>query len=188
VNRLDVHVGQEITIPRSAWVARVLPQIGYGTVHLLELPAIPMTAVEHYKEAYQALVRAQEHHRQGLYDEAAASCRVALERFFDYPEVTGADQLTRKVPTLKKSWETKLGKATYDWLNSSLDREPVTVIPWIWPTVWGTANPMPVNNSSISLPVSPELVSPRMPQRPRRALSEKVGTGFAIESVDSCHC
>jgi hypothetical protein len=29
VNRLDVHVSQEITIPRSAWVARILPQIGY---------------------------------------------------------------------------------------------------------------------------------------------------------------
>jgi len=120
VNRLDVHVNQEITIPRSAWVTRVLPQIGYGIVHLLELPAIPLTAVENYKEAYQALTRAQEHHRHGLYDEAAASCRIALERFFDYPEVTAPDQLTRKVPTLKKSWETKLGRATYDWLNASL--------------------------------------------------------------------
>lgn len=120
VNRLEVYLHKEITIPRSAWISRVLPQIGYGTVHLIELPAIPLAAVENYKEAYQALLRAQEHHKQGLYDEAAASCRVALERFFDYPEVTGTDKLTRKVPTLKKSWETKLGQATYQWLNGSL--------------------------------------------------------------------
>ncbi len=120
VNRLDVFLQQEITVLRSVWISRVLPQIGYGTIHLIELPAIPLSAVENYKEAHQALQRAQEHHKQGLYDEAAASCRVALERFFDYPEITGSDNLTRKVPTLKKSWETKLGKATYDWLNASL--------------------------------------------------------------------
>lgn len=120
VNRLDVHLQKEITIPRSAWISRVLPQIGYGTIHLIELPAIPLAAVECYKEAFQALQRAQEHHKQGNFDEAAAACRVALERFFDYPEVTGPDKLTRKVPTLKKSWETKLGQATYEWLNGSL--------------------------------------------------------------------
>jgi len=120
VNRLEVYLHKEITIPQSAWIARVLPQVGYGAVHLIELPAIPLSAVESYKEAHQALLRAQEHQKQGLYDEAAAACRIALERFFDYPEVTGPDKLTRKVPTLKKSWETKLGKATYDWLNASL--------------------------------------------------------------------
>ncbi len=120
VNRLDVGLHQEITIPRSAWTSRVLPQVGHGTVHLIELPAIPLSAVESYKEAHQALRQAQEHHKQGLYDEAAGACRVALERFFDYPEVTGPDNLTRKVPTLKKSWETRLGKATYAWLNASL--------------------------------------------------------------------
>ncbi len=120
VNRLDVSLQREITIPRAAWISRVLPQVGYGTVHLIELPAIALSAVENYREAFQALTRAQEYHRQGLFDEAAGACRIALERFFDYPEVTGADNLTRKVPTLKKSWETKLGQATYQWLNSSL--------------------------------------------------------------------
>lgn len=97
-----------------------MPQIGYGAVQVIELPAVPLMAVENYKEAFQALRQAQEHHKQGLYNEAAGLCRVALERFFDYPEVTGADKLTRRVPTLKKSWETKLGQATYDWLNGSL--------------------------------------------------------------------
>lgn len=120
VYRHDLHIHQEITVPASAWTSRVLPQIGYGSVQVIELPAIPLASVENYKEAFQALRQAQEHHKQGLYDEAAGLCRVALERFFDYPEVTGTDNLTRRVPTLKKSWETKLGKATYDWLNGSL--------------------------------------------------------------------
>lgn len=118
--RNEVHASQEITIPASAWTSRVLPQVGYGAVHVIELPAIPLNTVENFKDAFQALRQAQHHHRSGLYDAAAAACRVALERFFDYPEVTGPDKLTRRVPTLKKSWETKLGKATYDWLNSSL--------------------------------------------------------------------
>lgn len=116
----DLHVEEDITIPASAWTSRVLPQIGYGTVHIIELPAIPLSAVEAYQQAYQALSQAQEHHKNGLYDEAAARCRVALERFFDYPEVTGSDNLTRRIPTLKKSWETKVGRATYEWLNVSL--------------------------------------------------------------------
>lgn len=120
IYRQELHVQLELAIPGEAWASRVLPQIGYGSVYFIELPAIPLSAVEPYKEAFQALQRAQQHHRDGLYNEAAGMCRVALERFFDYPEVTGPDNLTRKVPTLKKSWETKLGKATYDWLNGSL--------------------------------------------------------------------
>jgi hypothetical protein len=120
VNRLDVTWHDEITVPRSSWVSRVLPQIGYGTIHLIELPAIPLAAVENFKAAFESLTQAQEHHKHGLYDEAVAKCRVALEHFFERHEVTGSDKLTRLVPKLKSSWETKLGKVTYDWLNGSL--------------------------------------------------------------------
>jgi hypothetical protein len=63
VNRLDVTLHDEITVPRSAWVSRVLPQIGYGTILLIELPAIPLAAVENFKAAFDSLTQAQEHHK-----------------------------------------------------------------------------------------------------------------------------
>jgi len=70
--------------------------------------------------AFKALQQAQELHKIGLYDEAVGKCRVALDKFFEHEEKTGDDNKIRRVPILAKSWEKKLGKCTYDWLNNSL--------------------------------------------------------------------
>lgn len=108
------------TIPRSVWVERVLPQIGQGVVHIVELPAVPIAACKAMQHSYDALRLAQSLHNQGLYDEAVTKCRIALEPFFDYVSVDPAHKDSRKIPELKKNWQTRLGKATYDWLNSAL--------------------------------------------------------------------
>jgi hypothetical protein len=106
--------------PSSAWVTRVLPSLGYGVVHVIELPAVPLQKNAKFADAFQALEQARDRHAAGLYDDAAAKCRIALEQFFETVEVPDEKERLRKVPRLKKSWETRLGKATYEWLNSDM--------------------------------------------------------------------
>jgi len=109
-----------VTVTRDVWTSRVLPQVGYGVVHVLEFPATPLEACASMDHAFKALKQAQELHKIGLYDEGVGKCRVALEKFFEYEDKTGGDGKTRRTPVFVKSWETKLGKSTYDWLNGSL--------------------------------------------------------------------
>ena len=109
-----------LNVPRSTWIERVLPQIGYGTIHVVEFPATPLEACAALSHSYNALRQAQEHHKLGLYDDAVGKCRVALDQFFEYVEADAKDGSKRNVPVVKKSWETKVGQATYEWLNQSL--------------------------------------------------------------------
>jgi hypothetical protein len=109
-----------ITIPRTTWIDRVLPNTGVGVVHLIELSAVPIESCQAFKHSFDALQQAQTLHSQGYYDEAVSKCRIALEPFFDHLPVDPTHKDSRKIPVLKKSWETKLGKVTYVWLNSTL--------------------------------------------------------------------
>jgi hypothetical protein len=109
----------QVQIPRSRWAEQVLPQLGFGKIHILELPLIPIEKCAEISAAYDALQQAYKLEGQGFYDEAVATCRKALEPFFE--RVVKADEKgERKAFALKASWQTRLGKATYDWLNSSL--------------------------------------------------------------------
>jgi hypothetical protein len=105
------------TIPRSVWVEHVLPQIGYGVVHIVELPAVPIAACQALQDAFDSLKLAQSLHAQGHYDEAVMKCRIALDKFFDQVPVDLTHKDSRKVPKLKTSWEIRLGEATAKWLN-----------------------------------------------------------------------
>lgn len=118
VLRLTVQLAT--TIPRDIWISRVLPNVGHGVVHLVEFPAVPVESCASLEHAFKALQQAQERHKIGLYDDAVGKCRIALEKFFEREDKTGSDGKTREIPVLKKTWETKLGKATYDWLNAAL--------------------------------------------------------------------
>lgn len=109
-----------LKVPRSTWIERVLPQTGYGTIQVVEFPAAPLEACAALSHSYNALRQAQEHHKLGLYDDAVGKCRVALDQFFEYVEADAEDGSKRNVSVLKKSWETKVSKATYEWLNRSL--------------------------------------------------------------------
>jgi hypothetical protein len=107
-------------VPQTDWVERVLPNVGYGKVHILEFPATPLEACAALDHSFKALKQAEEKHRLGFYDDAAGKCRLAIEPFFDYDPVDPAHPDSRKIPVPKKHWETKLGKGTYDWLKSTL--------------------------------------------------------------------
>lgn len=117
--RHRLNLGIDIEIPRSVWIERVLPRIGFGEIYLIELPAVAVENNPVLSHAFEALRQAQELHKAGLFSEAVGKCRVALEEFFEYPAVTTGG-ITRNVPTLKSSWETRIGKASFDWLNHTL--------------------------------------------------------------------
>lgn len=117
-----LHAESDVIVPRSSWIENVLPGLGFGKVHLVELPAVPLQETETIGKAFKALQQAQAFHRSGHYDEAVAKCRMAMESFWetvDGPEKDGEGR-PKRIPKLKASWETKLGKATYEWLNASL--------------------------------------------------------------------
>jgi hypothetical protein len=109
-----------VTVPRTVWIERVLPNVGHGVIHLIELPAVPLESCARLRDSFVALQQAQEMQKAGLYDDAVGKCRVALDKFFELVEETDGKGVTRRVPTLKRSWETDLGKSTYDWLNGAL--------------------------------------------------------------------
>lgn len=110
----------EVTIPRDGWIKKVLPNAGFGSVHVLEFPAAPLEACAALGHSYAALAQAMERHRVGLYDDAVGKCRVALDPFFEYVDADDGKGGKKKVPKLKSSWETRLGQATYRWLNDAL--------------------------------------------------------------------
>lgn len=116
--RMQAHNNTEF--PASAWTARVLPHVGYGVVHILEFPAAPLEEYEGFAESFKSLKQAQERHAAGLYDDAASKCRIALDKFFETVEVDDGNGGKKKRPKLKASWETRLGKSTFEWLDCAL--------------------------------------------------------------------
>jgi len=118
---LDVsNVQGEISfiVPDTHWRERVLPGLGYGKVMIVELPAVSLESCSALGHSFKALENAQRQFSLGLYDESAGSCRVAFDQFFE--QVDKGDGSNKTVPKLKKSWETTLGAATYQWLNTAL--------------------------------------------------------------------
>ena len=121
LNNVNLMTLQEtFQVPQSDWITRVLPNIGYGKVHFLEFPATPLEACESLSQSFKALKQAEEKHQLGFYDDAAGKCRLAIEPFFDHEPVDPTHPASKRIPILKKSWETKLGKATHDWLKTTL--------------------------------------------------------------------
>ena len=115
-----VSVSGEIpfVVPDTQWRERVLPELGYGKVIVVELPAVSLESCAALAHSFKALENAQKQFSLGMYDETAGSCRVALDQFFE-PAPKG-DGSGKTIPKLKKSWETRLGAATYQWLDAAL--------------------------------------------------------------------
>jgi hypothetical protein len=118
IYRSQLQLNTGLAIPRDVWIAQVLPNVGHGVVHVVEFPAAPVESCASLEHAFKALRLAQERHKEGLYDDAVGKCRIALEKFFDYEARTGADGKTRDFPIPKKTWETRVGEATYKWLEA----------------------------------------------------------------------
>lgn len=125
VREVRLTLQADLSIPRDAWISRVLPQVGYGVIQVLEFPAAPLEACASLHHAFTALQQAQELQKIGQYDDAVGKCRVALDRFFEYEEKSESSEddkppILRRIPRLKRAWETELGAATYAWLDASI--------------------------------------------------------------------
>lgn len=106
-----------LTIPESHWRKTVLPGIGFGNVQVVELTTVSLESCEALEHSYKALRKAEAHLKLGLYDDSAAACRTALDQFFEYVDKPDGQG---KMPKLKKSWEVRLGEASYHWLNKCM--------------------------------------------------------------------
>lgn len=107
-----------IGIPDTKWRERVLPALGYGKVFVVELPAIGIEACAELEHSFLALQKAQGQFARGAYDDSVGSCRIALDPFFEM--VKEVNSAGKSNPKLKASWETRLGNATYQWLDSAM--------------------------------------------------------------------
>lgn len=110
----------EFVVNKSHWGERVLPGLGYGKTHVIELPAMPLESVARFSKAFTALQQAQTFHREGRYGETVGKVRLALEQLTEPEEYTDDKGVRRTRPILKRAWQTRLGEATYTWINESI--------------------------------------------------------------------
>ncbi len=69
-----------VNVPRSTWIDKVLPGLGYGKIHLVEVPTPEKAIGETIARAVEDFQRAQEQMLQGDYNNVLGYCRDALER------------------------------------------------------------------------------------------------------------
>jgi len=118
LDTLNIQGEIPFVVPDTQWREHVLPGLGYGKLIVVELPAVNLASCAALKHSFKALENAQKQFNLGLHDETAASCRVALEQFFE--QVDKGDGSGKTTPKLIKSWETRLGAATYQWLDAAV--------------------------------------------------------------------
>ncbi len=109
-----------VTLPRSAWLERVLGPTGFSKVHVLELPAIPVEECPALTASFNALQEAVNLESQGRYREAIHQCRVALEPFLVMVDKSRTEGERKEALVLDPSWRQELGKPTYEWVNAAL--------------------------------------------------------------------
>lgn len=107
-----------VAIADTKWREQILVELGYGKVFVVELPVIPISSCKALEQSFQALQKAQGQFARGAYDDAVGSCRIALEPFFELRDK--GDGSGKSIPKLKNSWETRLGSATHQWLESAI--------------------------------------------------------------------
>lgn len=106
-----------LPIPQSTWIEQVVNRSDLGKVRIMELYLGTASELPLVAHSLKALETAERHLKHGNYNDAVMHCRVALEPFFENDK---NEQKPGTPHVLKKSWETKLGNATYTWLDSML--------------------------------------------------------------------
>lgn len=113
----NIHGEIPFVVPDTHWRENVLPGLGYGKVIVVELPAVSLEMCAALEHPFKSLQKAQKQFSLGMYDDAAGSCRIALDQFFE--PVDKGDGSGKTIPKLKIEWEMRLGAATHQWLNSA---------------------------------------------------------------------
>src|SRR5436190_6637872 len=71
----------DFQIQQSYWVNKVLPQTGYDSFRLIELPSTSLIIPLEYKKSLNELDEAKKYFLNGDYDKAVGHCRSALDPF-----------------------------------------------------------------------------------------------------------
>jgi hypothetical protein len=108
------HISFEIE--QSQWVKKILPELGYKSIKLIELPGASEVIPEEYSLSLIELDEARRYFTNGEYDKSVAHCRSAIEPF------------KRKLPELKNflqsqsefRWANEVMVATDEWLDKMI--------------------------------------------------------------------
>lgn len=109
------------SIPRSIWVEKLLPSLGYQSFKLIEIPVAHRTLKEAYKNIIEEFNKAENYFRNEDYNKCVAHCRSTL------------DALSRNLKKIKSQvpsesnfeWLQKVDTATLvyiDEMNKSITR------------------------------------------------------------------
>ncbi|MGA3268941.1 MAG: hypothetical protein ABSE16_19240 [Verrucomicrobiota bacterium] len=129
VERYQLPAKVTVTLPRSAWLERVLGPTGFSKVHVLELPAIPVQECPALTASFNALQEAVNLESQGSHREAIHQCRVALEPFLVTVDKSGTEGERKEALVLDPLWRQELGKSTYEWVNAALIASEIPASP-----------------------------------------------------------
>jgi hypothetical protein len=113
-----VYAQMPISIPQVAWAGKILKELGYGAIHIFEIPVASLEACRKLEHSYKALERAKKKYESGDYDDAVALCRTAVD-----PIRNELKKLKDKSPdSLTADWAEKIGASTVEWLTTVLGK------------------------------------------------------------------
>jgi hypothetical protein len=113
-----LHSDINLNVPSSVWLNNVLPNLGYGIVNVIELPATPIEQIAAMQHSFTALQRANERFKNGDYDESVGFCRTAID-----PIRNELKKIKISSPeNLAADWAEKIGDSTVAWLNTILGK------------------------------------------------------------------
>lgn len=110
-DRASGHI--DFTIPQSSWVNTILPQTGYGTFRLIELPATSSVIPSEYAISLGELEEAKKYFLNGDYDKTVAHCRSALDPF----KAKKGEIKSYIKSKSEYAWVDDVQTATDEWLN-----------------------------------------------------------------------
>lgn len=103
----------DFSIPRSVWVERILPSLGFHNLKLIEIPLTHRTLKEAYDNIISEFNKAEEYFNKSDYNMCIAHCRHSM------------DALTRNLKKIKENqpsekifeWLKKIDSSTYKWID-----------------------------------------------------------------------
>jgi hypothetical protein len=104
-----------IEIPKSTWVEKILPNLGFKDVSLIELPKVSQewqNIIEHLNEAWRQ-------HSMGKYDSVLTECRKTLETLSDEVKKRGFIKKENPLP----DWERLFGSKDLDDILGTINKK-----------------------------------------------------------------
>ncbi|HTW90527.1 MAG TPA: hypothetical protein VMH22_02325 [bacterium] len=130
------------SIPRSVWVERVLPHVGYGSSWLVEI-ARPSLTGDSLSRSTTHLATAMAHYTNGLYDLCVAECRKAIEIIPKSTKLKGLPQ--------KPSFKDRTAAYVEQHLSGVLDKAKRAAVSEMAGTLWAlTSKPHHASHTTFS--------------------------------------